>query len=289
LKSILVIGKHGQVGSELPEALRPLGRVTAVGRADMDLADPDAIRSAIRTIKPDIIVNAAAYTAVDKAESEPAAAMQINAVAPGIMAEEAQRLGALLVHYSTDYVFDGTKPDAYTETDTPNPLSAYGKSKLAGEQAIQTSGAAHYILRTSWVYSAGGANFMNTILRLARERPELRIVNDQTGAPTSARAIAAITARMLADRSPDHSGLYHVSATGAVTWFGFAQTILARAQQNTGPSMPRLVPITTAEYPLPARRPANSRLDTTRLATDFGISPASWQHMLQECLDGARP
>ena len=287
MKSILVIGKNGQVGSALSEALRPLGHVTAVGRAEMDLTNPDAIRSVIRAAKPDIIVNAAAYTAVDKAESEPELAMQVNAIAPGIMAEEVLRLGALLVHYSTDYVFDGAKPAAYTESDIPSPLNVYGRTKLAGEQAIQATGAAHYILRTSWVYAAEGANFLNTILRLARERPELRIVDDQTGAPTWARAIADLTAQILAKalRSGDPSyGLYHLTASGAVTWFGFAQAILAAAQKTPGFTAPRLTPITTAEYPLPARRPVNSRLDSTRLSKTFGIQPATWQEMLAQCM-----
>ena len=287
MKSILVIGKNGQVGSALSEALRPLGHVTAVGRAEMDLTNPDAIRSVIRAAKPDIIVNAAAYTAVDKAESEPELAMQVNAIAPGIMAEEVLRLGALLVHYSTDYVFDGAKPAAYTESDIPSPLNVYGRTKLAGEQAIQATGAAHYILRTSWVYAAEGANFLNTILRLARERPELRIVNDQTGSPTWARAIADLTAQILAKalRSGDPSyGLYHLTASGAVTWFGFAQAILAAAQKTPGFTAPRLTPITTAEYPLPARRPVNSRLDSTRLSKTFGIQPATWQEMLAQCM-----
>ncbi len=293
MKSILVIGKNGQVGSALPVALRPLGRVIALGRAEMNLTNPDAIRAVIRAAKPDVIVNAAAYTAVDKAESEPELAMQINAIAPGLMAEEALRLGALLVHYSTDYVFDGAKPAAYTETDIPNPLNAYGRTKLAGEQAIQATGVAHYILRTSWVYAAAGANFLNTILRLSRERPELRIVNDQIGAPTWAKAIAEMTAQLLPagmkNPADPRYGLYHLTASGAVTWFGFAQTILAEAQQTPGLVPPRLIPITTAEYPLPARRPANSQLDTTKLTATFGIKPAPWQEMLAQCMQERRP
>lgn len=293
MKSILVFGRNGQVGSELTRALRAIGEVTALGRAELDLTNADAIRTAIRAAKPEIIVNAAAYTAVDKAESEPDLAMQINAIAPGIMAGEALRLGALLVHYSTDYVFDGAKPAAYTETDIPNPLNVYGRTKLAGEQAIQATGVAHYILRTSWVYAAEGANFLNTILRLARERPELRIVNDQTGSPTWARAIAYLTAQILSagshgDADPRY-GLYHLTASGAVTWFGFAQTILAEAEKTLGLTAPRLVPITTAEYPLPARRPANSRLDTTRLTETFGIRPSPWQEMLAQCMQEKRP
>jgi dTDP-4-dehydrorhamnose reductase len=288
LKSILVIGKNGQVGSELSHALRASGDVTALGRTELDLTNPDALRAIIRAAKPDVIVNAAAYTAVDKAESEPDLAMQINAIAPGIMAEEALRLGALLVHYSTDYVFDGAKPTAYTESDTPNPLNVYGRTKLAGEQAIQTTGVAHYILRSSWVYAAEGANFLNTILRLARERPELRIVNDQTGAPTWGRAIAELTAQILSIRLRDDAdpryGLYHLTASGAVTWFGFAQAILAEAQKTPGLATPRLIPITTAEYPLPARRPANSRLDCTKLEALLATRLPSWQDGLAQCL-----
>lgn len=288
MKSILIIGKNGQVGSALLGALLPLGHVTALGRAELDLTNPDAIRATIRAAKPGIIVNAAAYTAVDKAESEPELAMQINAIAPGVMAEEAERLGALLVHYSTDYVFDGTKPEHYLETDTPNPLSAYGRSKLAGEQAIRATGAAHYILRTSWVYAAEGANFLNTILRLARERPELRIVDDQFGAPTWARAIAEMTTQVLAvslQRATDQQyGLYHLTASGTVTWFGFAQAIFAEAGKTLNTKLPRLTPISTTEYPLPAQRPANSRLDTTLLTTTFGIVPAPWQKMLEHCM-----
>jgi dTDP-4-dehydrorhamnose reductase len=190
------------------------------------------------------------------------------------------------VHYSTDYVFDGSKSTAYTETDTPNPLSVYGKTKLAGEQAIQAVGSAHYILRTSWIYAAEGTNFMNTILRLARERPELRIVDDQTGAPTWAAAIAEMTAQMLR-KVPDHGNphcLYHLTATGAVTWHGFAQAILDETQKISGTVPPQLIPITTADYPLPAQRPTNSRLDTSRFSTVFGIAPAPWRDMLQRCL-----
>ena len=286
MKSILVIGKNGQVGSELSHALRANGDITALGRAELDLTNPDAIRAIIRAAKPDVIVNAAAYTAVDKAESEPELAMQVNAIAPGIMAEEALRLGALLVHYSTDYVFDGAKPAAYIESDIPNPLNVYGRTKLAGEQAIQATGAAHYILRTSWVYAAEGANFLNTILRLARERPELRIVDDQLGAPTSAQAIADMTAQLICRLNGPQPkyGVYHLTAAGAVTWFGFAQAILDEAKKVPGIKAPRLIPIITAEYPSPARRPANSQLNTGYLTKTFGITPAPWRDMLVHCL-----
>jgi len=281
---ILLTGSNGQVGRELRTALVPMGNVLALDHQGLDLSDADAIRSKVRDCKPDLIVNAAAYTAVDRAESDATAAMAVNGIAPGILAEEAKRLDAVLVHYSTDYVFDGTKTTPYAESDAPNPVSVYGRTKLAGEQAIRAVDPAHYILRTSWVYAAAGSNFMNTILRLAREREELRIVNDQTGAPTWARAIAEVTAHILAGGSPDHRGLYHVTASGAVSWFGFAQAIMGESHRISGQRIPRLIPITTAEYPLPAQRPANSRLDTALLTRVFGIWPAPWQTMLQQCL-----
>ena len=265
----------------------------SLDRLALDLANPDAIRKAVRDSRPALIVNAAAYTAVDRAESEPELAMAINGIAPGVLAEEAQRLNALLLHYSTDYVFDGTKTQPYIESDTPNPLNVYGKTKLAGEQAIQAVGAAHYILRTSWVYAAEGANFLNTMLRLAHERPELRIVDDQTGAPTWAHAIADMTAQMLLVRSrgdsAPRSGLYHLTATGAVTWFGFAKAILAHAEDMLDIPAPRLHPIATADYPLPARRPVNSILDTALVSKAFGIQPASWQDMLAQCMQEKLP
>jgi dTDP-4-dehydrorhamnose reductase len=287
--AILIIGKNGQIGSALSDPLRPLGKVTSLGRADLDLTQPDAIRTAIRHYKPAIIVNAAAYTAVDRAESEPDLAMQINGVAAGIIAEEAHRAGALMIHYSTDYVFDGTKSGAYVESDTPNPLNTYGRTKLAGESAIRATGARHYTLRTSWVYSVRGTNFLTTIIRLSREREELRIVNDQIGAPTPARMIAEITAQLIvrvttqSGRSDPEYGTYHLTASGAVTWFGFAQAILKRASAP-GTASPRLVPVTTREYPLPARRPANSQLDCTRLERALGISMPPWQQGLEQCL-----
>jgi len=289
---ILLTGSNGQVGRALQQMLSPLGQLIALNRNALDLADRDCICKTVREHQPNIIVNAAAYTAVDRAESEPDLAMAVNGVAPGILAEEARRINAVLLHYSTDYVFDGVKATAYTEADTPNPLNVYGRTKLAGEEAIRAAGAVHYILRTSWVYAAEGANFLNTILRLARERPELRIVNDQTGSPTWAQAIAEITTKILIEGTrPDadpHHGLYHMTATGAVTWFGFAQAILAEAEEKLGITAPRLIPIKTADYPLPARRPANSRLDTTRLTDTFGIQLASWQEMLTQCMEAKR-
>lgn len=290
MTTILVPGKTGQTGWELRTTLAPLGTVVALDRGEMDLASPDSIRRAIRDTKPEIIVNAAAYTAVDKAESEPDLAMQVNGIAPGVMAEEAKRLGALLVHYSTDYVFDGTKMRPYVEDDPPNPLSQYGRSKLAGERAIASSGAAHLIFRTSWVYAARGHNFLRTILRLARERTELRIVDDQVGAPTSARFIAEATAQVLRQVGDghmaiaEHAGIYNLTGTGAVSWCGFASAVLAEAKAQLGMTPPNLIPITTAEYPLPARRPPNSRLDNSKLAATFGLTPPPWDKMLKLCI-----
>jgi dTDP-4-dehydrorhamnose reductase len=275
---ILIAGKNGQIGWELQRALGALGEVTALGRAEMDLSKADAVRARIHEIKPDIIVNAAAYTAVDKAESEPDLAMAVNGVAPGVMAQEAKRLGALLVHYSTDYVFDGTKSSPYIEEDSPNPLSVYGKTKLAGEQAVAASGADYLILRTSWVYSTRGKNFVLTILRLAAERPELKVVGDQHGAPTWARDIAETTARVL-DEPKERSGLFHLSASGATSWFGFATEILRISGQTTPV---RSIP--SSEFPSPAARPANSVLDNTKFRTRFGFELPSWQSSLQHCL-----
>ena len=287
---ILVPGRNGQVGWELQSALAPLGTVIALDRDQMDLANPDSIRRAIREHKPQIIVNAAAYTAVDKAESEPEPAMLINGVAPGILAEEARRLGAVLVHYSTDYVFDGTKKQPYIEDDPPHPLSEYGRSKLAGEQVIASSGATHLIFRTSWVYAARGQNFVRTMLRLGRERSELRIVDDQVGAPTWARFIAEATAQVLRQLGDGHkaignrAGIYNLTAMGATSWYGFASAIFAEAKAQLGVTPPKLIPITTAEYPLPARRPANSRLDNSKLTAAFGLTPPSWNTLLTACI-----
>jgi len=271
---ILLTGGSGQVGWELRKTLAPLGEVAAPGRADLDLRDPARIREAVRASNPDAIVNAAAYTAVDKAESEREAAFAMNATAPGVLAEEAKRNGALLVHYSTDYVFDGAKPTPYVEEDEPNPLNVYGASKLAGERAIAASGCRHLILRTSWVYGPRGSNFLLTMLRLARERPELRVVDDQVGAPTSSLAIARATAQVL---RPGAHGLYHLSAAGQTSWCGFARAILARAGLATP-----VRAIRTEDYPTPARRPRNSRLNCARLRADFGLALAPWEEQLAE-------
>jgi len=274
---LLLIGAQGQVGWELARRLPALGTVTATDRTTLDLADPDAIRRVVREARPELIVNAAAYTAVDKAESEPAVATQINGDAPGVLAEEAKRSGALLVHYSTDYVFDGEKPGAYVETDTPNPVSAYGRSKLAGERAVMASGCRHLIFRTCWVYGPRGRNFLLTILKAARERPELKVVNDQFGAPTSSGAIAEATVRAIAANRGD--GIYHMSAGGRTTWHGFAQAIVEAAGLKTP-----VLPIPTSGYPTPARRPRNSILDNSRLKNDFGIEVPDWREGLREVL-----
>ena len=288
---VLLTGRHGQLGWELQRALAPLGGLVALDRAGMDLADPDSIHRAIADARPEVIVNAAAYTAVDKAESERELAMRINGIAPGIIADEAARIGALMVHYSTDYVFDGTKSGPYREDDPVAPLSVYGRTKLAGEEAVRAAGGPHLIFRTSWVYAARGSNFLLTMLRLARERRELKIVDDQIGAPTWARTIAELTARALGaggagpGRARDASGVYHLAARGQVSWFGFAQAIFERAHALRGDfTAPTLTPITSAEYPTPARRPANSRLDTAKLAAAFGLTAPAWEVMLEDCI-----
>ena len=277
---ILLTGPTGQVGWELAPRLAALGEVIAPDRQALDLADADAIRACVRDLRPDVVVNAAAYTAVDRAESEPDLAFAINGTAPGVLADEARRLGALLVHYSTDYVFDGAKEAPYTEDDTPNPLSVYGLSKLEGECAIQASGCRHLILRTSWVYAGRGRNFLLTMLRLGTERPELKIVDDQRGAPTWARDIAIATTQLL-DEPPN--GLFHVTAAGATTWYGFACEIMRCAGLT-----PLVKRIRSDEYPAAARRPANSVLDNTRLREAAGIAMPAWEESLARCLADIR-
>lgn len=290
MKRILLTGKNGQVGWELQRTLAPLGQVIALDTAALDLADADAIRRKVREIQPHIIVNPAAYTAVDKAETEPDLAMSINGIAPGIFAEEAKKLNALFVHYSTDYVFNGKKAEAYAEEDAPDPLSVYGKTKLAGEQAIRAVACNHLILRTSWVYGARGRNFLLTMLRLARERSELRIVDDQIGAPTWCRSLGEITAQMLAqlfapgagsEAVTQASGTYHLTSAGHVSWHGFAAEIIRLADIQPAPN---LLPIPSREYPTPAVRPMNSVLSNGKLARTFGLQAGSWQDNLQMCM-----
>lgn len=284
---ILITGARGQVGWELQRALAPLGEVVAFDRSHMDLADPDSVRRGIRDTKPNLIVNAAAYTAVDRAETERELAHQINAVAPGIIAEESKRIDSALIHYSTDYVFDGEKPEPYLESDTPHPLNIYGASKLAGEQAIQQTGARHLILRTSWVYGARGNNFLLTILRLAKQRDDLSVVNDQFGAPTWSRMIAQATALLVARGVPGEqdNGICNLTAGGQTSWYGFAQAILellpADAERRLDPS--RLATIPSAQYPTPARRPRNSVLSHTRLESAFGLTMPDWKFGLRLC------
>jgi dTDP-4-dehydrorhamnose reductase len=278
---ILLTGTNGQVGFELARSLQGLGEVVALDRSAMDLADLAQVRDVIRAVKPTLIINPAAYTAVDQAEKEPELALRINGEAPGVMAEEARKLGAAMIHYSTDYVFDGTREGAYTEADLPCPVSVYGSSKLAGEQAIQAAGIRHLILRTSWVYGMRGKNFLLTVLRLARERDELRIVADQFGAPTWSRTIADATARIVA-RGEDWNaepGTYHLTAKGRTSWHGFTEAILANAHLD---KQPVVTPIRTDEYPLPARRPANSVLSQQRFITAFGDLP-EWDAALKAC------
>jgi dTDP-4-dehydrorhamnose reductase len=282
---ILVTGRNGQVGGALQHALEGLGEIVTLDRSQLDLSNLDAMREVIRSIRPNLIVNAAAYTAVDLAETDEALAYRINAEAPGVMAEEAKRLGASLIHYSTDYVYDGGKSGAWLETDTTGPLSAYGRSKLAGEQAIAAVGLPHLILRTSWVYGLHGKNFLLTMLRLAQSRPELSIVSDQIGAPTWSVTIAEATASII-KKFPDlaaveHvSGIYHLCARGQTSWFGFAEKIFAHSliQQK-----PKLNPITTADYPTPAVRPKNSVMNTDKFEQTFVTLP-TWDVALGDCL-----
>ena len=282
---ILVLGRHGQVGNALTQSLQGLGELIALDRTQLDLSNTDAIRTALRELQPQMIINAAAYTAVDAAESDEATAFQINAEAPRVIAEESERLGAALVHYSTDYVFDGGKQGAWLEDDATAPLSVYGRSKLAGEQAITDVGGTHLILRTSWVYGLHGKNFLLTMLKLAETRDELAIVDDQIGAPTWAVTIADATAAIIRDAGEPAqlaalSGVYHLCAGGHTSWFGFAQAIFSHTSVQR---KPKLRPITTAEYPTPAKRPSNSMLNTDKFRHTFGDLPA-WDDALQTCM-----
>ncbi|MFA7282011.1 MAG: dTDP-4-dehydrorhamnose reductase [Sterolibacterium sp.] len=282
MNNILLTGCNGQVGWELQRTLAPLGRVTALERGALDLADADSIRTVLREVRPHIIVNAAAYTAVDQAENEATLALQVNGIAPGIMAEEAKRLGTLLVHYSTDYVFDGSKSSCYTEQDATNPLSTYGRTKLAGEIAIQSSGCRHLIFRTCWVYGLRGKNFLRTILRLADTRDELRIVADQVGAPTWSRMIAEATASALAAKTATE-GLFHLASAGSISWHGFTQAILELTGQMRVRN-PTLTAIPSSDYPQLAVRPLNSRLSCDLLEQTAGLRLPDWHDALKLCL-----
>jgi dTDP-4-dehydrorhamnose reductase len=279
---VLLFGGNGQVGHAIQAQGTLPGEIIVSTRKDCDLADAASVRSLLQRVHPDIIVNAAAYTAVDKAESDRETCFAINAAAPGAMASEAAKIGAKLVHFSTDYVFDGTKSGPYTEEDLPGPRNVYGASKLAGEQTVANAGGETLILRTSWVYGSHGANFLKTMLRLGAERPELRIVADQHGAPTSAEAIAEATIRILKNAEEDRwiGGVHHMTAAGQTTWYGFAQAIFARAP---GPS-PVLVPIATTDYPTPAARPANSVLSNEKFVANFGFRLPAWETQLDSVM-----
>ncbi|MCK5877842.1 MAG: dTDP-4-dehydrorhamnose reductase [Candidatus Marithrix sp.] len=291
-KKILLIAPTGQIGWELHRCVQPLGQVLAVGRNHktqvfLDLSNPDSIRSVMREVKPDIVINAAAYTAVDNAEKESKLAYIINGTAPNILAEECLRLQSLLVHYSTDYVFDGNSDKPYVETDLVNPVGIYGASKLAGEQAIASVGGKYLILRTAWIYGLRGSNFLLTMQRLAKERKELKVVSDQIGSPTWSRIIATATAHVLSQlNSPLYpldieglSGVYHMTCNGQTSWYEFAKSIIAQSDKQ-----PNILPITTDEYPAPAQRPMYSVLSNEKLAKTFGIVLPNWDNGLNLCL-----
>jgi dTDP-4-dehydrorhamnose reductase len=286
---ILLIGKNGQVGWELRRTLAPLAEVVAVDYPEINLTDTPALRQFVAGTRPAVVVNAAAYTAVDKAETETELCRQINAVAPGVLAGEAKKIGALMVHYSTDYVFDGAKTSPYVETDAPNPMGAYGQSKLEGDRAVKASGADHLIFRLCWVYGARGQNFMLTMQRLAREREKLRVVGDQFGCPTWSRMIAETTALALkqvlagADRS-GFNGEYHLAASGQTNWHGFASRIIEWMPEAERKCR-AVEKIATAEYPTPARRPAYSVLDCGKLRKTFGLRLPDWEASLRQVLD----
>jgi len=284
---ILICGHNGQVAQALQAQFKGRADVHALGRDRLDLARPEQLRTPLRELAPDLIINAAAHTAVDQAESEPELAFAINAQAPQVLAEEAAQLGVPLIHYSTDYVFDGSKATPYTEQDAPNPLGVYGSSKLAGEQAITAVGGQHLILRTSWVYSQHGRNFLLTMQRLLQDKPQLRVVADQIGAPTWAGTIAASTLALFERWQAGDAGAwgtYHLSAQGETSWFGFAEAIAAQLKARGLPCA-ELIPISSNEYPTPAQRPANSRLDCSLLAQQWHVSQAHWRDALNDCLN----
>ncbi len=292
---ILIVGNAGQLGRELEKIFAGFGSVAGVDRESVDLADPAQTRELVRRTAPDVILNAAAYTAVDRAESERDLAYAINEGAPRVLAEEALRRDAVFVHYSTDYVFDGSKASPWLETDAPHPLSVYGASKLAGEQAVTAAGGRFLIFRTSWVYGPHGNNFLLTMLRLARERDRLSIVDDQIGAPTTsielARATHAIVTGILAGQfgaPEDWAGLYHMTCGGSVSWFGFAQAIFARAAELLAVKPPALTPIATKDYPTPAARPRNSVLSNAKLCDRFGVELSPWESALEETLEALK-
>ena len=288
--SILLIGQHGQVSRELQLCLAGQAELVVRGREQLDLSQVEQIRQQVRALRPELIINAAAHTAVDQAESEPELAFAINATAPGVLAEEAATLGVPLIHYSTDYVFDGRKPAPYIEADEPNPLGVYGQSKLAGEQAIRAAGGEHLILRTSWVYSLHGRNFLLTMQRLLQERDALKVVADQIGAPTWAGSIAAASAELIRHWRAGQAGpwgTYHLTGQGETSWFGFASAI-AEQLRTQGKATAQLEAIPSSAYPTPAQRPLNSRLDCSRLQRDWHIQLPDWHDALLECLANPR-
>ena len=283
---VLLLGRHGQVSQELQRALHGAAELTVLGREQLDLAQPERIRQQGQHLRPELIINAAAHTAVDQTESEPELAFAINATAPGILAEAAAELSVPLIHYSTDYVFDGNHAEPYRENDATNPLSVYGGSKLAGEQAIQAVGGMHLILRTSWVYSQHSKNFLLTMQRLLQERESLSVVDDQIGAPTWAGTIAQATAQLITQWRSGHPGpwgVYHLTAQGETSWFGFASAIAAHLHSQ-GKTVATLHPIPSSAYPTPAQRPLNSRLDCSSLQQDWQVQLPTWQAALEQCL-----
>lgn len=292
---VLLTGAHGQLGRALQKSFEGNAEVIACNRSAVDLSQPDQIRSKIRDSSPDVILNAGAYTAVDRAESEQQLAMEINGRAPGILAEEAQRSGAVLVHYSTDYVFNGSKQGPWVEHDPTDPLSVYGATKLAGEEAVRNVNGRYLIFRTSWVYAPQGKNFLLTMLRLGRERDSLNVVDDQIGAPTSAaelaRATEAILAQILDGKFGKHSewaGTYHMTCSGSTSWCGFARAIFERSSGLLGEKSPSVNPIPTSQYPTPAKRPLNSALSNEKLHAKFGVRLASWESALDEVMASIR-
>lgn len=283
MKKILVAGSQGQIGYELKRTLAPQGKIIATTTQEMDLSDPDSIRKTIRQFSPDIIVNAGAYTAVDRAESDVELCMRVNAEAPGIIAEEAKKLNALFVHYSTDYVFDGSAKKPYDEKDSPNPLNVYGRSKWEGEKSIQHVGGEYLILRTSWVYGRRGKNFLLTMLNLAKTKEHLNVVDDQFGAPTWSRLIAEATAYMVANPKKQF-GIYNLTSAGYTTWKGFAEAIFEIQHKKDGCKPPRVNGISTENYPTPAIRPKNSVLSHLKINREFHLYMPDWRESLELCL-----
>jgi dTDP-4-dehydrorhamnose reductase len=298
---IVIIGRNGQLASEANRQFQGLGEIDCIGRPEFDLLDIDKMRAQLRRIKPSVVVNTAAYTAVDQAESEPEAAMKINSAAPEAMAEEAKQLGALFITYSTDYVFDGTSTSSYEETDATAPLNVYGVSKLRGERAVSAVGGSYLIFRTSWVYGVSGKNFLNTILKIAAERKELRVVDDQIGAPTWSRALATATRNIIeqlmakassakipiAEALGDRRGIYHMTAAGTVSWYGFASAIVEEMRKRglSEGTLARVTPVPSSQYPTPAARPHNSRLSNKKLSSTFGVALPSWRESLSAVFD----